>query len=125
RAVYDAFLVAHGASGSDEEFKHWCGPPLAQVVAGLALAHDIREEPSALLKEYWQLVERAYVERVSLAPGASELLEWLAAEGITSAVVTSAPRQLAVALLQARGVLWRFAAVIGGDDTERGKPHPD
>lgn len=57
-------------------------------------------------------------------PGAVALLEGLIADGAPVAVVTSAPRQLAVARLRAAGVPVP-EVLVAAEDVERGKPDPE
>lgn len=121
RAAYERFLAEHGLRGSDEEYQRWNGPPLAEIVAGLRADHGLDEPAEVLYARYLALVERSYLDGAALMPGAEELLAWIAAEGIATAVVTSAPRRLAVPLLEARGVL-DGAVVVCGDEVTRGKP---
>jgi HAD superfamily hydrolase (TIGR01509 family) len=71
---------------------------------------------------YEAIVER---EGIALKPGLTALLDWLAAEGIVTAVATSTRRARALAKLQRTELLPRFAAIVGGDEVERGKPAPD
>ncbi|MSP59278.1 MAG: HAD family phosphatase [Myxococcales bacterium] len=125
RSAYHRFLAAHDRTGSDEEFAQWNGPPLGQIVAGLAATHAIFGDGAALLDEYARLVEEAYVAEAPLAPGALALLDWFAHEGIALALVTSAPARLASALLEQGGVRSRFTALVGGDEVAHGKPAPD
>lgn len=120
RLAYERFLSARGAAGSEAEFASWNGPPLAEVVAGLARTHGLQGDD--LLAEYEIEVERAYLESAQLAVGARELLDW-AHRRFAVAIVTSAPRRLAEALLATHELAVHL--VIGAADTERGKPHPD
>ncbi|WP_066722606.1 HAD-IA family hydrolase [Sphingomonas pituitosa] len=59
-------------------------------------------------------------------PGLIEALDALAARGVTLAVVTNKPEALTLPLLEATGLLPRFACVIGGDTLGPGtaKPSP-
>jgi beta-phosphoglucomutase-like phosphatase (HAD superfamily) len=110
--------------GTQAEFDRWNGPPLAVVVRGLADDHQIRGDPDVLFREYVSKVESAYVDS-TLTDGAVRLLDWIESQDIMAAVVTSAPRRLALPLLEARGIGRRLPVLICGDDTPRGKPHPD
>lgn len=60
-----------------------------------------------------------------LRPGVKTLLEQLASKKIRMAVATSSHRRLALETLQATGLAHFFAAVVAGDEVERGKPHPE
>lgn len=61
---------------------------------------------------------------VSLLPGVAALLEGLAREGFRQAIGSSAPRANVEMLLQITGVARYFDAVVGMEDTTRGKPDP-
>ncbi|WP_285114521.1 HAD-IA family hydrolase [Leifsonia sp. fls2-241-R2A-40a] len=75
------------------------------------------------------LVRQLVAEEVSRTdgiveiPGAVALLERLLAEGAPVAVVTSAPRELAVARMRAAGVPVP-EVLVAAEDVERGKPDP-
>jgi len=56
-------------------------------------------------------------------PGAVAMLEALVAAGAPVAVVTSAPRELAIARMRAAGIPVP-AVVVAAEDVERGKPDP-
>ena len=56
--------------------------------------------------------------------GAAELLTALPSAGIPAAIVTSAPRDLALVRLEAAGIPIP-PVLVTGDDVERGKPAPD
>jgi len=64
-------------------------------------------------------------EGIPLKPGAVELLDYLSAEGIPTAVATSATRRSAELHLGRSGLRARLCAVVTRDDVERGKPYPD
>lgn len=67
---------------------------------------------------------RASLGAVAPMPGLFDVLDWAEANGIGTAVVTNAPRENTDAVLHALDLEMRFAAVILGDDLERGKPDP-
>jgi HAD superfamily hydrolase (TIGR01509 family) len=60
-----------------------------------------------------------------LKDGVFELLDELAAIGLPCAVATSTSTERANRKLRQARLLERFAAVVGGDQVERSKPHPD
>lgn len=82
---------------------------------------DARDRVTALLT-------RAYAERVargfSVLPGAIELLDALAAEGVATALVTSSPRSITETVLRRLGP-HRFRVTVTADDAPRGKPAPE
>ena len=57
--------------------------------------------------------------------GAVELLAHFKAQGITIGLATSTSTDRAQSNLKRAGVAGYFQAVIGGDQVDRGKPHPD
>lgn len=63
-------------------------------------------------------------ETVPWRPGARELLRELKEAGIPCALVTMSLRRMADRFVDAIG-FEAFDVVIGGDDIENGKPHPD
>lgn len=63
-------------------------------------------------------------EGVTLLPGVGRLLKEIAAAGWPQAVGSSAPRANLDLLLGATGIAPYFAAVVGQEDTTRGKPDP-
>jgi sugar-phosphatase len=71
-----------------------------------------------------ETIEVEDVEGVEALPGAVCSLETLAAQGIPTAIVTSASRPLFAARVGASG-LRAPNAVVTADDVERGKPAPD
>ncbi|WP_202918346.1 HAD-IA family hydrolase [Streptomyces cavernae] len=111
------------------------GRPLAPAdqpeVLGQAVEHTARwlagvtgrpDAPiaGALHREFAERVRTGIVPR----PGALELLDALAHDGVPTALVTASPRTVADTVLDALGA-GRFAVSVTADDTERTKPAPD
>ncbi|WP_312487068.1 HAD-IA family hydrolase [Sphingomonas sp.] len=57
-------------------------------------------------------------------PGAIEVLDMLAARGVTMGIMTNKLERFARAILEALGLTERFAAIIGGDTLGVAKPSP-
>ncbi len=70
-----------------------------------------------------------YAERICaetrLFDGIAELLAALEGRGLAWGVVTNKPERFTVSLLEALELRARAACVVGGDTTERAKPHPE
>jgi phosphoglycolate phosphatase len=70
-----------------------------------------------------------YAERVCretrLFDGVGELLAALESRGVAWGVVTNKPERFTVPLLEALELRARASCIVGGDTTERAKPHPD
>lgn len=62
---------------------------------------------------------------VRLLPGVPDFLEACRLAGLPLAVVTADETEAAVKHLEWLGIRERFAAIIGTDQVERGKPYPD
>jgi len=58
-------------------------------------------------------------------PGLDDLLHAVDARGLPRAVATSSSRRYAPIALRAVGAAGGFAAIVTGDDVQRGKPAPD
>lgn len=58
-------------------------------------------------------------------PGLMRVLDRARADGVALAVVTNAKRENAEAMLDAIGARGHFEVIVSGEETARGKPHPD
>jgi len=89
---------------------------------GLA-AHDAKLFDQAMghYQRHYGLVNG---QASALFAGAAEGVQALRALGMPLACVTNKPGRHAQALLQAKGLLWAFDRVFGGDAFERKKPDP-
>lgn len=72
-------------------------------------------------EEYYRVAAR---EGLTLLPGVRTLLENLHAAGFKQAIGSSAPRQNLELLMELTGIEKYFEAVVGAEDTRRGKPDP-
>ncbi len=84
--------------------------------------------PLGPFRERWADLWREEVEAfgIPLKPGLTELLEYLAALGVPTAVATSSDQEHAAFSLQAAGLdARRFAHIVTGEQVETGKPAPD
>lgn len=114
-------------------------PPLAveQVVRNiggggrrmlaLSLADAGIHDEAALPGRYDEMI--AYysdhiAERTRPYPGVTAALDALTARGARLAVVTNKGERLAIKLLDALGLVARFALILGGDSVAEGKPSP-
>ena len=106
-----------------DEVRPMIGDGAAALVSRLLAARSQTAGPSDLdsfLADY--MAHAAALSR--LYPGAVETLDALAAQGWHLAVCTNKPAAAARDLLQAFGVLDRFAAIGGGDSFPTRKPEP-
>jgi len=81
------------------------------------------------LNETWtrfvELYEHRAAQPIPAKDGLFEILDFLDARRLKTAVATSTAHGLALHKLRLAKVAERFAAVVGGDQVLRGKPHPD
>lgn len=66
----------------------------------------------------------AAAQGVELLPGVRTLVEELHAAGFVQAIGSSAPHANLELILRLTGIARHFAAVVGSEDTQRGKPDP-
>jgi 2-phosphoglycolate phosphatase len=91
---------------------------------GFELTPDHREY-HAMREEFLELYRTNLCRHTRLFPGTLELLEALEARGLSWGIVTNKAEGLARPLLDLLHVGKRASCVIGGDTTDRIKPHPD
>jgi beta-phosphoglucomutase len=84
------------------------------------------EQHIAELGDRKEVLYRAEAERlgVSVLPGVGTLLTGLDRAGFRQAIASSAPRANLDLILRLTGVQRYFGAVVGMEDTQRGKPDP-
>jgi HAD superfamily hydrolase (TIGR01509 family) len=89
--------------------------------------HGGGDYPVDTLMAAWHDAYDAIVLRdgLVLKEGLVDLLDWLGQRAIPHAVATSTRRARAIDKLERTGLWPRFAALVGGDEVERGKPAPD
>lgn len=99
------------------------GRPVEHTAAWLAAAtgSPVGDLADTLHREFADRVRTGVVPR----PGALDLLDALAREGVPTALVTASPRSVADTVLEALGGASRFAVSVTADDTEHTKPAPD
>jgi phosphoglycolate phosphatase len=83
------------------------------------------KDPAAMLLRYREHVNPTLAERTRVLPGANEALAELSARGHRLAVATTRGNVSAREGLAATGLLTHLSVVVGADDVQRHKPHPD
>ena len=78
-----------------------------------------------LAKRKDELFECRFIDRIRAFPYAKELLEALHQRGLYIAVVSSNPRRLVVKVLKSKTLHKYVDTVVGQDEVNRGKPHPE
>lgn len=122
--AYIAFLGMFGVSGTDQEFEELNGPPLHEIVRILQVRHQLNAPREDLELLYQQVLE-TFDNNLDLNAGGVELLDAASAEGYAVAVVTSSPRARVQRFLENWNLSAKVHLVLGAEDSERSKPHPD
>ncbi|ELS50991.1 putative Hydrolase [Streptomyces viridochromogenes Tue57] len=122
RLWWEAVEHVAGRSLTEADQPEVLGRPVEHTAAWLAAAtgRPTAELAAALHGEFADRVRTGIVPR----PGALDLLDALARDGIPAALVTASPRAVADTVLEALGP-HRFTVSVTADDTERTKPAPD
>jgi pyrophosphatase PpaX len=116
-------MVEHlGEAPPDALFLETIGKPLPVQLR--AFAHDDGQ---------WEAMRRTYVtfqrtihdQMVRPFPGALTVVEELRARDVRVGIVTSKAQGIARRTLEVCGLWDVMEIVVGGDQVERGKPHPD
>jgi HAD superfamily hydrolase (TIGR01509 family) len=113
-----------GAPWTEADQQALLGGSMARTVAFL-LSKATRPAPPEVIASWMRegMLERAAAGRVTVRPGARELLAAVLASGVPSALVTSSERVFAEAVLASTG--FRFPVVVTGDDVAAHKPDPE
>lgn len=118
--AYQFALAHYGVAATDEEvlrrcfFRDW-----ADVAADYEVftALQFQQQVAAGLRQSFAEAE--------LFPLARELIEHCRAHGLQTALVTSSPRNIVIAVITRLGLAELFDFVICGDDVKNYKPHPE
>jgi len=81
-------------------------------------------ERARALAEYKESQFRASGDQLERLPGLSEMLAWVADNGLATGVVTNAPRANAEFMLSALDLAETFPVVVLAEDAPAGKPDP-
>ncbi|MFI5556786.1 HAD-IA family hydrolase [Streptomyces sp. NPDC051738] len=123
RLWWEAVELVAGRALTEADEADVLGRPVEHTAAWLAAATGAQADVLAdeLHREFTDRVRAGIVPR----PGALDLLDALAREGVPTALVTASPRAVADTVLAALGGASRFAVSVTADDTEHTKPAPD
>lgn len=101
------------------------GKTNAETLRGLVGDSLSDEEMQALARRKENLYREAYRPHVQPIPGLLVFLDQARAEGIPMAVVTSAVQQNITLILDGLGIRDYFAVVVGAEDIQKSKSHPE
>ena len=127
--LYQEAIVLAAAEGGHEVasdiFNRTVGLPWVQS-RGLLLAHfgeafPVDEFQAAWVRHFWVIAEI----RLTLKPGALELLDTLDKQRLPRAIATSSSHRTVERHLTAHNLLDRFDEIVASGDYMAGKPAPD
>ena len=107
-----------------DDFRATFGRRNPEIIRSLFGEHYSEQEVADLgfqKEEYYRAAARS---GLSLLPGVRELLANLHTAGFKQAIGSSAPRQNIELLMELTGIESYFEAIVGSEDTQRGKPDP-
>jgi beta-phosphoglucomutase len=107
-----------------DDFRATFGRRNPEIIRSLFGEHYSEQEVADLgfqKEEYYRAAARS---GLSLLPGVRSLLANLHAAGFKQAIGSSAPRQNIELLMELTGIEPYFEAIVGSEDTQRGKPDP-
>lgn len=122
--AFNSMLAPFGISISEADYSSTVmGRTNAAIMADFFPDAPIAEHLArARLKEE---LFRDYVRAdIHPLPGLMPLLDWAEEQEIPKAVVTNAPIENAMLILDGLGIRERFGAIVIGDELPHGKPHP-
>ena len=94
------------------------------IIGGLLpnIAADELQRLADAKEEEFRLIAAANIEAL---PGVVQLLDWLDANDLPRAIVTSTPRPNLDLILSSLGIEGRFQALVAEEDASKGKPDPE
>jgi beta-phosphoglucomutase len=114
----------HGRDFTRADFAATFGRRNPEIIRAL-FGDRFGEEEIAALGERKEMLYRAAASKgVVLLPGVRKLVEELHEAGFAQAIGSSAPHANLELILRLTGIERFFAAVVGSEDTQRGKPDP-
>jgi len=124
-AILESFAVAFKAHGqevpSDEEIKAEIGHPLDIMFPTLGVA---QEEVEAYVLAYKMHYREIFCAKTVLLPDALAAVE-LASKHARLGVVTTKTAKYSIELLEHMGLMGYFEVLVGREDVENPKPHPE
>ena len=124
-AILEGFAVAFETYGrevpSDESIKKEIGYPLDVMFPALGIP---KEEVAAHVHAYKMHYREIACAKTVLLPQAREAVE-LASKHATLGVVTTKTAKYSIELLEHMGLMHYFEVLVGREDVENPKPHPE
>jgi beta-phosphoglucomutase len=123
-AAWLAVCREQGRDFTREEFAATFGRRNPEIIAQLFGERFGAAEVAAIGERKEEMYRAAARGGVTLLPGAADLLAALHERGFRQAIGSSAPRANLELILELTGIARHLDAVIGAEETTRGKPDP-
>lgn len=123
-SAWEAFAREHAPHAPEGYFLRSFGLRNDAIIGGLFPDIAPAELARLAARKEELFRERARGD-VVLLPGVAALIDWLDAESVPRAIVTSTPRANLDLVLDTLGVGHRFDAFVAEEDARRGKPDPE
>lgn len=121
--AFERVLAPYGKGIDHEIFKaHVVGR--SNIEIGAYFFPEKTPAEQAAICDRKEAVYREIVGDIEPLPGVVALLDWADAHGIRYGVVTNAPRENAMQILDGTGLTRRFGAIICAHELAHAKPHP-
>ncbi|NWF70423.1 MAG: HAD family phosphatase [Chloroflexi bacterium] len=118
-------LTRRGFTVNAEVRESLIGLRMDEFMAKMRSAYQMTDSLDALMEELTLDMLRMIPEKVRPQPGANELVQYVAQQGITRAIASSSPLRIIDATLTAKGWDTVFSVRCSADHEKRGKPAPD
>ncbi|MCT4705040.1 phosphoglycolate phosphatase [Enterobacteriaceae bacterium H11S18] len=130
QAMDQALYALELPTAGEDNVEKWIGNG-ADVLVQRALTWALKgQEPTfdqCLMAR--KLFDSYYAQTVEegsfLFPGVADTLAALAEKGVPMGLVTNKPTPFVLPLLESLGIAKHFTVIIGGDDVQNKKPHPE
>ena len=123
-AAWEAFAREHAPHAARDYFHRSFGLRNDAIIGGLIEGID-RETLAALAARKEELFRASARGNLTLLTGVAELLDFLDAESVPKAIVTSTPRANLDMILDTLEIAGRFETLVAEEDASKGKPDPE
>jgi beta-phosphoglucomutase len=122
--AWETVCREHGRDFTRADFAATFGQRNPDIIRKLFGDRFNEQEIAALGERKEEIYRAAAGAGVDLLPGVRKLVEELHEAGFVQAIGSSAPHANLELILRLTGIARHFSAVIGSEDTQRGKPDP-
>lgn len=105
--------------------RDYSGRKNAEIFPALLGRELPAEEIERLSEEKEALYRELYAPKLAPVPGLVPFLDRLQSMGVALAIASAGPKKNRDMVVDGLGIRSRFATIVGGEDANRGKPHPD